>query len=242
MEFLKKNALPLCLLAVCVIAVLVGGYALLSPGSRELPAPRFQRVLPATSQSQEKMREILYRPPSEPRPTEHDERLAAIEDYRTRLEENPDSEEAPILLLAMGNLQKMEGDCDNAIAAYEQVILNHPKSNQYLDAWLETATCYEIKDDYDNMIRTYMDMTKAFPPENVAHQFALSKLGMSDITVPGPLPEVTPEPEPDNAEYVVEDPPLAPEEDTTLAPGEDEPQVSGENAAPPPAIDGTAPQ
>lgn len=217
-QFLKKNAPLLVLLVVCVAAVLFGALTLLTSGEEDNTAPRIQRVLPATTQNEARMREILYRPPAEPRPTKQDERLAAIEDYRTRLDANPGDEEAPILLLAMGNLQKIEGNCGEALAAYEKIILNHPESNQYLDAWLESATCYEILDDYDNMIRTYMDMAKAFPPDTEAHKFALSKLGMSDITVPGPLPEVVPEPAPDNAEYVVEDPPLVPDDTLPLPP------------------------
>lgn len=197
-EFLRKNGWMLGVFAVCLVALGAGVVSLLAGGGEEKsPARSIRRPRRVPPAEQDRAREILYAAKeASPAPTPREERLAYVEKYRRRLEEDPDNPETPVTLLALGIVYKQLQDFSNATWAFREVIDRYPTSNQNLSAWLELGTCYEFTGDQEKMISTYMEMSKVFPPDTDAHKFAQSKLKLMDIPMPGPVAEPAPEPEP----------------------------------------------
>lgn len=197
-EFLRKNGWMLGVFAVCLVALGAGVVSLLAGGGEEKsPARSIRRPRRVPPAEQDRAREILYAAKeAAPAPTPREERLAYVEKYRCRLEEDPDNPETPVTLLALGIVYKQLQDFSNATWAFREVIDRYPTSNQNLSAWLELGTCYEFTGDQEKMISTYMEMSKVFPPDTDAHKFAQSKLKLMDIPMPGPVAEPAPEPEP----------------------------------------------
>jgi len=100
-----------------------------------------------------------------------------IQKHKQELNADPQSERAPALLSAMGNLYAQTlGDDKEAIRCYEQVLLDYPNSPETRGVYVELASCYERIGDARGARQVYEDMMRTFPEGTEEHAFAQSKL------------------------------------------------------------------
>ncbi len=112
------------------------------------------------------------------RRTPADRAREVIESHRQRVEANPESEEAPALLAAMGNLARQKlGDYALAAQYYEQALEEYPDWDGINRIYLNLATCYEQLGRQMDEVMVYKKMRDAFPEDTVEHQFAKAQLG-----------------------------------------------------------------
>ncbi len=92
------------------------------------------------------------------------DRDAALATYRELIDRFPQEGDWPARsLMRIGALHRLMKKPDDAIRAYEKLIVVYPQSPQLRPAWLELAACYEEKQQPESAIQTYRTMLKKFP-------------------------------------------------------------------------------
>lgn len=117
--------------------------------------------------------------PLEPRETSRDAAAAIIESHRRQLEANPKSDDAPALLVGMGNLYRQKlSDYEQAAACFERLLDEYPDSINIREAYLQLVICYERLGDEENRRRILRRMMNDFPPESEEYLYAAQELGL----------------------------------------------------------------
>lgn len=103
--------------------------------------------------------------------------LTLIAEHQKKIDADPTSEQAPILLGAMGNLylQKLQ-DPGKAAECYEGVLLKYPNYAGKRTILINLANCYEKMDDRLNAKDTYERMMETFPEDSQEYKHAQLKL------------------------------------------------------------------
>lgn len=174
-DFLKgglKDTWYLLVIMVVFIALGVYLYANESQGPPEHKGPTITQTAPLT---------VPPIPvPDQPRRISQQERArAVIEQHEQRLEANPESEEAPALLHAMGNLARHKlGEYERAAQYYEVLLDEYPDWKAISKVYPQLATCYERMGDELSAQSVYRRMIKRFPEDSQEYQFARAQLGL----------------------------------------------------------------
>jgi TolA-binding protein len=116
--------------------------------------------------------------PVEQRLSEPEKARATIASHQQRLDADPQGEDAPALLHAMGNLYRQRlGDYEQAASCFERLIDSHPETPNVRDAYLQLVVCYERLGDTENHRRILRRMLNDFPAESEEYQYASQQLG-----------------------------------------------------------------
>ena len=112
-----------------------------------------------------------------PRKSPEEQTREIIAAHREKVEQAPESEDAPVLLLAMGNLYRQKLlDYENAAQCYIWLIGDYPDAPNITSAYINLGVCYEQLGQQDKANRLYREMSEKFPEDTVEHQFAQQKL------------------------------------------------------------------
>ncbi len=104
-----------------------------------------------------------------------------IGDYRQRFKAEPNSDEAPALLSAMGNLYRQKlRDYGQAAGCFEQLISDYPDDPGVRDAYLQLMVCYDRLGDQTNRARVLRQMMDAYPADSQEHAYAAYQLGIAE--------------------------------------------------------------
>jgi len=157
---------------VIAIAVLLAGAAIVySRGESEavsvegnLDAVMQQNALRAANG------EIKARPQ---RKTPQELAQEQIAEHEATIEANPDSEDTPAYLMAMGNLyrQKML-DYEKAAECYERILKDYPDWNNVRLIYMQLATCYDRMENKEKARDIYKQMLDVFPEGTNEHDIA----------------------------------------------------------------------
>ncbi len=111
----------------------------------------------------------------------------ALATYRELIDRFPEEGDWPARsLMRIGQLLRSQKKPDDAIHAYEKLIVVYDKSPHLRQAWLELAACYEEKHQPDRAIETFRTMLKKFPrtPEgSQAHTILETRYKVADTEV-----------------------------------------------------------
>lgn len=113
-----------------------------------------------------------------------DAAVATLRELVTRFPKEGDW--APRSLMKIGQLLRRQKQYDDAILAYEQVILRYPDSGAMRPAWLEIAAAYEEKAEPQRAIETYRTVLRKFPrtgEASRAHTILETKYKIADTDV-----------------------------------------------------------
>jgi len=99
--------------------------------------------------------------------------LEQIAEHEAKVEADPDHEDTPAYLMAMGNLyrQKMV-DYEKAAECYELLLVDHSDWDGVRVAYMQLATCYERLDQPELAKVVYEKMLKVFPSDSQEHEIA----------------------------------------------------------------------
>lgn len=159
--------------AVIVLAVIMLGGE--EEPSEETARPSGPSVMP---QPIEPRSGLFDAPPPPKRRSPQEKALDLIGEYEERLKTNPNDEENPVILMAMGNLYRQKlMDYEKAAECYEQIVYDHPDSPQVRSAYLQLSTCYEQLNAGERSNRLHLRMIERFPEGSQERLFARSKLG-----------------------------------------------------------------
>ena len=111
------------------------------------------------------------------RVTEREKALRTISEHEETIEKDPESEDTPAYLNAMGNLYARKvGDVDKAIQCYELILTEHADWPQARVVYIKLADCYATLGDSINENRVYRKMMSVFPEDSQEHLYAETKL------------------------------------------------------------------
>ncbi len=112
-----------------------------------------------------------------PRKTPEQQTRDQIEAHREEVLAKPKGEDAPVLLLAMGNLYRQKLlDYESAADCYKWLIGDYPDAPNITSAYINLGVCYERLGQQQMANRLYREMSEKFPEDSVEHQFARQKL------------------------------------------------------------------
>ena len=115
--------------------------------------------------------------PQVTRKSPEEQTRALIAEHRQKVEENPRRQDAPVLLLAMGNLYRQKLlDYESAADCYRWLIGDYPNAENITSAYINLGVCYERLGEQGSATRLYREMSENFPEDSVEHQFAQQKL------------------------------------------------------------------
>ena len=158
------------------LVLLVGVYQWLSGGNA---TPESERPVGPGPQPVAITANLFQGEPPPARESVQEEARRTVEDYRQRIETEPEAEETPALLMAMGNLyQQRLMDYKEAANCYQIYILDYPDAPDLALAYTQLGTCYELLDDGVNANRVYYEMMEHFPEDSQEHLYAKDKLGL----------------------------------------------------------------
>jgi tetratricopeptide (TPR) repeat protein len=160
--------------ALVVIAAFAVVKLLTSPGGDTSPPPDVtaneNQAVPSTQESLEALQKVTQ-------PDEQAKARTQIQEYQRKIDANPQGEETPAYLMAMGNLylQKL-GDYEKAKTPYEHIILEFPDSEERRQAFLQLEACYRTQKDRTGLKWLYEKMLEAFPEDSQEYQYAQKQL------------------------------------------------------------------
>ncbi len=112
---------------------------------------------------------------------------AAIATLRELVDRFPTEANWPVQsLMRIGQLLRGQKKYDEAIVAYEKLILNYGQNAAIRRAWLEIADCYESKGEPEKAIETYKTVLRKFPrtgEASRAHTVLETKYDVADTDV-----------------------------------------------------------
>lgn len=140
-----------------------------------------EKSLPPLAHTTEDLSLASSSPLPQPRPNEQEMTRQRIAEYQQRVDAEPKSADAPVLLNAMANLSRQKlGDYKEAARCYELILLDYPDWEMIAKVYPQLAICYEHLGDIKNAQSTYKLMVERFPPESPEHQYAQVQLGVSN--------------------------------------------------------------
>ena len=105
------------------------------------------------------------------------EAIETIEAHRQAVAADPQAEDAPARLQAMGNLYRQKlVDYAQAAQCYEQLLVDYPDAPNKRTAYLQLVTCYDRLGDSTNRDRICRRMMEEFPQDSQEYEFAESVL------------------------------------------------------------------
>ena len=108
--------------------------------------------------------------------------IEVITSYQEKIDNEPQSEEAPALLSAKGNLYRQKlGDYEKAANAYELLLIDYPNWEGIKAVYPALATCYERLQNMDEADQTYERMMNAFPKDSEEYKYAQAKLNRAEF-------------------------------------------------------------
>lgn len=104
---------------------------------------------------------------------------STIAQHTKKFEDNPDAEDAPGLLSAIGNIymQKL-GNLEEAAQHYERILLDYPDWVGINTVYPQLVNCYEQLDDDQGKRWIYKRIMEDYPPESEEYKYSKSKLGL----------------------------------------------------------------
>ena len=167
-QTLKDNWYLVLAVLVCFAAI---GYRLVTPQEAESPAA-------TTGERPVSAGQPLVLPPAPPAVATREEQvLEMIDDYRQRVQTDPQHPDAPATLMAIGNLYRDRlMDCAQAAAYYEQAIAEYPESTSRRDIYIQLADCYDRTGNFDMRDAVYREMLAYFPPDSEEYLYARQQL------------------------------------------------------------------
>lgn len=111
--------------------------------------------------------------------TQEDQTRKVIASHRATVEANPESEDAPGLLAAMGNLYQRLGEYEQAAQCYEKVLMDHPDWKGITNVYSQIVVCYEKCDDEVGKKWIYRKIMDDFPEDTLEYDYAKTKLGLN---------------------------------------------------------------
>ncbi|MCP4644164.1 MAG: tetratricopeptide repeat protein [bacterium] len=183
-EYLKDAAKQNWYLLVAAIAVIgvsvVGAVRAQGRGGQEGAAGSQARKSVPSSRQLGHL-EALNKVPVRETPEQRTRRL--IEEYRETVEAEPDTEEAPAKLNAMGNLHCTKlGEYEEAVHCYELLLFRYPDWVGARGTYLHLADCYDTLGQRDKLIGVYERMMQKYPKESQEHMYAEAMImGNSDV-------------------------------------------------------------
>jgi tetratricopeptide (TPR) repeat protein len=106
-----------------------------------------------------------------------DKVMQTIQSHREKVDAEPEAEDAPALLAAMGNLYRQKlRDYEQAALCYEELLSNHRDWEASRRIYLQLATCYERLENWPSAYRVYTEMAATFPEESQEYEYAQAKL------------------------------------------------------------------
>ena len=162
---------------VCAVVIVVG---LMRDDDTGAPqgTPEEQAAAAEQAKKEAVLRQRLETAPSEARKTPAEKAQITIDEHEATLAADPNSEDAPAVLSALGNKYMSLQQYESAAAQYERIILEFPDWTGTHGIYIQLATCYERLDNQARVQWIYQEMRKVFPEESQEHQFALDKLGL----------------------------------------------------------------
>ncbi len=119
------------------------------------------------------------RRPRPVRKTPQEKARETIAGHEAKLQEAPNAEEAPALLIAAANLYRQKlGDYEKAAEYYLLYVHDYPGDPNISLAYEQLATCYENLGQEFNARWAYSEIMDKFPEESQVHLFAKQKLGL----------------------------------------------------------------
>ena len=111
------------------------------------------------------------------RPDEQARARRQIEEYQQTIEAEPEAENTPAYLMAMGNLYRQRlSDLESAATCYERIILEFPDAEEARLAFIQLEACYLTLEDTTGLRWVYTKMLEAFPEDSQEHQYAATNL------------------------------------------------------------------
>lgn len=172
LQGLRKNWYLVAALAV--LAILAVAKLLIGAGEDTPPTPpEAANAGPVLQPPQASLDALL----ETTRPDEKAKALSQIEEYQKKLDREPNAEDNPAYLMAMGNLYRQKlGDYENAIHCYERIILDFPESTGRREAFLQLEACYLKQEDRTGLRWVYDKMVEEFPEESQEYKYATQQL------------------------------------------------------------------
>ncbi|MCF6284437.1 MAG: hypothetical protein L3K26_04535 [Candidatus Hydrogenedentes bacterium] len=108
-----------------------------------------------------------------------EDRLARrIEEYEEKLDEDPESAEAPALRFALGNLNAQKRrDYVEAARHYELLLYDYPEWPNMRQVFVQLEHCYEKTEDEPKREELFREMKRRFPEGSREYRYANSQLG-----------------------------------------------------------------
>lgn len=160
-----------------IIGLLLAAAAYKSFVSAEAPQEDAFRAAPVVASQASGSSAPLPKKRRPPRPTAQEKAQTIIGEHQERLDEDPDSEEAPALLKAMGNLARQKlRDYEQAVDYYEQILDKYPDWEGTRQVYAQLALCYERMGDQEGAAATYVEMMEELPEDSDEYQFAKMQL------------------------------------------------------------------
>jgi tetratricopeptide (TPR) repeat protein len=171
------------LLAIAVAIVLLLAVLLWPRGDGEVEEVQTGPVpvaRPPAVQTQDELRQALQEARQTQRQDPEERLLETIDSHRARVEADPESEEAPGYLNAMGNLYLQRlGDLESAAEVYQRIIMEYPDWPGTYAVYPQLEVCYQELGDGIGLRWVYERMMQRFPPESEEYAYAREQLGLT---------------------------------------------------------------
>jgi tetratricopeptide (TPR) repeat protein len=162
------------LLLIMIACIVIGVYGYV----REKTSPETEAAPAQTVPASVLDTKVASVSPPPKRMTDEEKARETINSHMEEFEQDPQSDDAPALLHAAGNLaaQKL-GEFEEAISYYEQLIDQYPDWRGIRKVYIQLARCYETVNEQTAAFRTYERMMDVFPEDSQEYLFAKEKIG-----------------------------------------------------------------
>lgn len=161
-------------LLIAVLCVAVGAYKV-ATGPRPASQPGATSS-PEPSLTSEAEKDAAV---DSERPSDRDRTLALIAEYKEKVAADPKREDAPALLVAMGNLYRQRlDDSESAAECYARVLVNYPDWPNKRNVYADLEACYKRLEDKQSLEWLYKRMMADCPEDSQEHQYAKVQLGL----------------------------------------------------------------
>jgi len=107
------------------------------------------------------------------RVTPQEKALNQIAEHEAKVVADPEHEDAPAYLAAMGNLYRQKlVDYEKAEQCYQRLLKDYPDWDGSRVVYMQLATCYERLGKREDALSVYKQMLKVFPDDSQEHAIA----------------------------------------------------------------------